>query len=108
MKIADLRVQSTNPTAPSAGVVGLFANASGFLTTITSAGVVAMVANQLTGNFTAIAQTGGVAQFATGSVVTYVYGGKNSITTTGLATPDRWIPFVTNGITYLVPGYTSA
>lgn len=43
MKIADLRVQTSAPDAPSDGVVGLYANASGIPVTINSAGTVTQV-----------------------------------------------------------------
>jgi len=43
MKIADLRIQTSTPTAPSVGVVGLYANASGIPVTINSAGTVVQV-----------------------------------------------------------------
>ena len=101
MKIADFRTQTTVPSAPTAGVIGLYADASGVLTIQNSAGSLYKVAGAATGTFTSLAITGGSARLATG----VVYGGNNSAITTGLATPAIWIPYVANGTTYLIPGY---
>lgn len=49
MNIADFRIQTGVPTTPPAGVVGLYANASGALITQSSAGVKYQIGGQLTG-----------------------------------------------------------
>jgi hypothetical protein len=102
MKIADFRIQTTAPDAPSAGVVGLYANASGILLTQNSAGTVTQVGTQFTGVTTSAAQTGGIAKLATG----VVFGGKGSAIATGLANPTVWIPYTFNGLPYYIPAYS--
>ncbi len=101
MKIADFRVQSSTPSAPSAGVIGLFADASGVLTIQNSAGSLYKMAGAVTGTFTSIANTGGAARIASG----VVFGGGNSLNATGLANPAIWIPYTVNGTNYYIPGY---
>lgn len=101
MKIADFRIQTTKPDAPSAGVVGLYADASGVLRIQNSAGTLYNLGGAATGTFTTLPNTGGAGRIASG----VVFGGGNSVSATGLANPAIWIPYVANGTTYYVPGY---
>lgn len=100
MKIADLRIQSTTPSAPATNVVGIYANANGVLTSINSAGVLSQVGTTYTGfSATTVVQTG-VSTAHTGIVIgrgpnTYVLG-----------TPEVFLPVTINGSGLLIPAYS--
>jgi len=103
MKIADLRIQTSVPDAPTVGVVGLYANASGVPVTINSAGVITRVGeNVLTTYSNTNIVTGGAAYLQTGVVFTSATSGP----VTGLGQPSTWLNFTVSGITYAVPAYS--
>jgi hypothetical protein len=103
MKIADFRIQTTPPDAPSSSsVIGVYANASGVLVSHTSAGVINQVGAVFTGSSSAIANTGGAARLFTG----VTFGGNGSATATGLANPAIWLGVQINGSQYYLPAYS--
>jgi hypothetical protein len=105
MKIADLRIQTTAPDAPSSSsVIGLYADASGVLVTKTSAGVVTRVGSSVLSNYgnTQIV-TGGASRLVTGVYFGPDVGGVGL--GTGLGLPSTWLNFTVSGTTYGVPAY---
>ena len=101
MKIADLRIQTTTPSSPSVGVVGLFANVSGVPVTVDSNGIVTQVGNSyLTASL--VTPTGGIARLGTG----VVFGGNSSAIATGLANPTRWLAVTVSGQNLVIPAYS--
>lgn len=101
MKIADMRVQTTSPTAPDAGVVGLYANASGVLVKITSAGTTSSVADDFLTTYTNTnVVTGRFSQ-------TGLCFGSAVANNTGLATPTVWLRVNVSGTNYAVPAYAT-
>ena len=105
MKIADFRIQTTAPDAPSSSsVIGVYADASGVLISKTSAGVTAQVGSQFLGTYlnTAIV-TGGASYLGTGT-----YWGPDVgvlAKATGLAVPSKWLQVDISGTKYAVPAY---
>lgn len=113
MKIADLRVQTTPPDAPSANVVGLYANASGQVVTINSDGLVSSLGASAflngsnasyigTGSIPGALVTGG----AVGTVRTGVIFGESVANQVGMGQPFRWLPVIgASGERLAIPAY---
>lgn len=89
MKIADFRVQSTAPDAPTtSSVVGVYADTSGRLISKTSAGVLTQVGTQFTGTISAASVVSGA-----------LLGGSVS----------GWLPVTgPNGQKWVIPAYSYA
>ena len=87
MKIADFRVQTTVPDAPGAGVVGVYADASGRLVAKGSDSILRGVGLFFTGSVqnNGIA-TGGAVGLGTGVVFT----NDTNTVQTGLGNPAKW------------------
>lgn len=89
MKIADFRPQTSVPDSPSAGVVGIYANASGALISLDSAGRQVQIGGQYTGSATnAQVITGGSMALTSGVVFSAPAAGG---VVTGLANPTIWL-----------------
>jgi len=104
MKIADLRIQTTAPNAPSVGVVGLYANVSGVPVTINSDGVISAVGGEILTTYplTAVV-SGGSSVIGTGA-----YWGPSvgaGLPSTGLGMPSKWIRMNVSGTNYAIPAY---
>ena len=104
MKIADLRVQTSTPTAPSAGVIGLYANSQGVLVTETPDGTVSGVGSIGLNSYTrSQVVTGGASYLITGSYWGPTIGG--ALPATGLSVPSVWVQFHLSGTNYAIPAY---
>jgi hypothetical protein len=106
MKIADFRIQTTAPGAPSSSsVIGVYADASGVLISKTSAGVTAQVGSQFLGTYlnTAVV-SGGTSCLGTGAYWGPTVGTANPAT--GLAVPNKWLQVDISGTKYAVPAYS--
>jgi len=100
MKIADFRTQgSTVPSTPTDGVIGIYANGSGVLQKINSAGTV----SDVTADFT---KTYVNAQISTGLFTqTGACFGSATTNNTGLGAPTIWAKINISGTVYGVPAY---
>lgn len=101
MKNAEFRIQTSAPTAPGSSVHQVYADASGRLVGQTSAGALVQVGSQWTGNVVASAMATGVT-----SIVTGVTFGLTGYLTTGLSTPNVWLPVIgPNNQRLAIPAY---
>jgi hypothetical protein len=110
-KVKDLRIQTTTPATPSAGVVSFYADSSGVLNSVNADGTVrtpgTFFVNSRTS--TSVSSTGNVALLGgAGIAVTgHFFGVTGSYPLASiLAEPNIWIPVVISGTNYAVPAYT--
>lgn len=101
MKIADFRIQTSVPTTPDAGVLGVYANSSGILISVDANGAIRQLGTQYTGVYTNSQVSTGAALTTTG----ITYGGPGG---TGLSTPSKWLPITYLGVNYAIPAYALA
>jgi hypothetical protein len=115
MQGADLRLKSSSPTAPGAGIVNLYADASGILKVINSAGTVQTVAGYNNAAISGILQS--VAAAYTGGTTYAEVGGTGAVPTgyigsssgVFLGLPTIFISIIgSGGVTYGIPAYTLA
>lgn len=86
MKVADFRIQTSEPDAPSTSVIGVYADASGVLQAKTSAGTIVQVG---------AAWTGVIASTA-------IQSGVNMVI---LAASGVWLPVKVGTVNYAIPAY---
>lgn len=112
-KTKDLRVQSSTPSSPSAGVVALYANNSGILHIVNSAGTTYQVGGQVVNNIAMLNQTVSTGyaflrdSVANNGVTGIFYGGTgNQTVATLLGAPASFIPIVgPSGQLWAIPVY---
>ena len=101
MKNAEFRIQTSAPTAPGSSVHQVYADSSGRLVGQTSAGALVQVGSQWTGSVTHAAMATGVA-----SIITGVWYGSTGYASTGLSTPNVWLPVIgPNNQRLAIPAY---
>ncbi len=102
-KFSNYRKQSTVPDAPVAEVVGVFADASGFLVQRDSSGTNTLLGTNFSGSLSQnVVRVRAGAINTTGAVFT---ADPSATTQTGLANPSLWLPIRFNGTGYLIPAY---
>lgn len=104
MKIADFRIQTTDPDAPAANLVGVFADASGRLVAKEVGGRTFQAGTFFTGSVgNGSIATGGSATLTSGTVF-----GNNGGVQTGLGHPFTWLPVRgPNNENLFVPAYSA-
>ena len=103
MKIADFRIQTTAPDAPSDGVIGLYATSNGLVMKSSDSVLTGVSTPVLHAYVNGQIVTGGASSINTGSYWGPDVGGNKQAT--GLALPNVWLRFNVSGTNYGVPAY---
>ncbi len=114
-KSKDFRLQTTTVDTPSAGVISVYANSSGELKFVNSAGTVYSVGGLYTSSRKSdtVSATGNMIlnTGSAGGLTVHVYGSTGTyISSQGFPTvlgePSLWAPIMISGSKYSVPLYT--